>query len=45
LEEARLLSPARLQELAEQRRFVPPAPGQVVRLNPKGDGSLALKLK
>lgn len=45
LEEARLLSPARLQELAERQRFVAPAPGQVVHLNPEGDGSLALNVK
>lgn len=45
LEEARLLSPARLQELAERQRFVSPAPGQVVHLNPEGDGSLALNVK
>lgn len=42
LEEARLLSPVHLQELAAQRQLVAPAPGQVIHLNPKGDGSLAL---
>lgn len=45
LEEARLLSPARLQQLAEGQRFVTPAPGQVIHLNPRGDGSLALNVK
>lgn len=45
LEEARLLSPVRLQELARQRELVAPAPGQVVHLDPRGDGSLALNVK
>lgn len=45
LEEARLLSPARLQELAAHQRLLPPSPGQVVHLDPKGDGSLALNVK
>ena len=45
IDEARLLSPARLQELAEQRQLVAPAPGQVVHLNPRGDGALALNVK
>jgi len=45
LEEARLLSPARLQELAQHQQFVAPAPGQVIHLDPKGDGSLALNVK
>jgi hypothetical protein len=42
LEEARLLSPQRLQELAQMQELVDPAPAQVVYLNPKPDKSLAL---
>lgn len=41
VEEARLLSPQRLEELARMLQFVDPAPGQVTFLNPKTDGSLA----
>lgn len=44
VEEARLLSPARLEELARIQEFIDPAPGQVVYLNPKADGSLALNV-
>jgi hypothetical protein len=42
LEEARLLSPARLEELAKAHQMVTPAPGQVVHLDPKTEGSLAM---
>lgn len=45
LEEARLVSPVRLQELARQRELVAPGADQVVHLNPTGDGSLALNVK
>lgn len=45
LEEAQLLSPARLEELARAKQLVTPAAGQVVHLNPNGDGSLALNVK
>lgn len=45
LQEAQLLSPARLEELAAKQQLVAPAPGQVVRLDPKGDGSLALNVQ
>jgi hypothetical protein len=31
----------RLQELARRRGLVPPEPGQVIQLEPNGDGSLA----
>ena len=41
VQEARLLSPERLQELAPNLEFLDPGPGQVVYLNPKPDGSLA----
>lgn len=42
LEEARLLSPQRLEELAAKQQLVPPKPGQVVHLDGKPDGSLAM---
>lgn len=45
LEEARLLSPERLEELARIQEFIDPAPAQVVYLNPRADGSLALNLR
>lgn len=44
LEEARLLNPARLQELARAGQLSVPAPGQVIRLDPKADGALALNV-
>jgi hypothetical protein len=43
-EQARLLSPERLQELARIQEFIDPAPEQVVYLNPSADGSLALNV-
>ncbi|SRR5581483_1798060 len=45
LEEARLLSPSRLEELARGQRLISPAPGQVVHLDPNGDGSVAMNLE
>lgn len=45
LEEASLLSPANLQELAQKQQLVAPAPGQVIRLDSRGEGSLALNVK
>ncbi len=45
LEEARLLSPQRLEELARMLQFVDPAPSQVMFLNPKADGALALNVR
>jgi hypothetical protein len=45
VEEARLMSPERLQQLAPDLQFSDPAPGQVVFLNPKPDGSLAFNAK
>ncbi|MCL5744208.1 MAG: hypothetical protein M1541_09835 [Acidobacteria bacterium] len=45
LQEARLLSPQRLQELAHSLQFVDPSPGQVLFLNPKADGALALNVQ
>ena len=44
LAEAELRSPARLAELAAGRQMVAPAPGQVVRLDTRPDGSLALNV-
>ncbi len=43
LEEARLLSPERLEELAKMQEFIDPAPGSVIYL-PPAQGSLALNL-
>jgi hypothetical protein len=43
LEEAKLVSPERLQQLAEMQEFVDPAPGHVVYL-PSQEGSLALNV-
>jgi len=43
LEEAKLLSPARLEELARTQSFVDPPPQKVVYLD--GKGSLALNVK
>ena len=42
LEEAALLSPARLQDLAAKQRFAEPAADSIVYLAPKDDSSLAL---
>jgi len=44
LEEARLLSPARLEELARNQMFIDPAPQRVVHLD-GGKGSMALNVK
>jgi len=43
LEEAKLVSPARLEELARMQRFVDPAPENVVYLDTKSDTILAKK--
>ena len=45
VDEARLTSPERLQQLAPTLEFSDPAPGQVVFLNPNPDGSLAFNTK
>jgi hypothetical protein len=42
LEEARLMSPDRLQELARMQEFVDPSPSRTVYLTPNNDQSLAL---
>ena len=44
VEEARMLSPERLEESALAQQFIEPAPEQVVFLHPKPDGSLALNV-
>ena len=42
LDEAYLLSPARLEELAKGRNLRRPSPGQVIHLDGKNDSSLAM---
>jgi len=42
VEEAELVSRERLEQLARARQFATPAPGQVIHLDPSGDGKLAL---
>jgi hypothetical protein len=42
LGEARLLDPARLQELALTEQLVEPAAGRVIYLNPETEGALAM---
>ncbi len=42
--EARLLSPERLERMAQTQEFIDPAPEQVVFLHPKADGALALNV-
>jgi cell division protein FtsL len=41
VQEAALLSPQRLEQLAPEMQLRDPAPGQILVLNPKADGSLA----
>ena len=41
LQEAQLLSPARMQELARDQQFVDPAPQKVVYLDGQGDAQVA----
>jgi hypothetical protein len=45
LDETRLMSPKRLEELARTMQLVDPAPGQVQFVNPTADGSLALNVQ
>jgi hypothetical protein len=45
VDEARMTSPERLQQLAPGLEFADPSPGQVVFLNPTPDGSLAYNSK
>lgn len=44
VQEAALLSPQRLEELAQEMQLRDPVPGQVLVLNPQADGSLALNV-
>src|ERR1700694_1281686 len=44
VEEAALLSPGRLKHLARAIQLLDPAPGQVIHLEPRADGSLAMNL-
>ncbi|HUJ23557.1 MAG TPA: hypothetical protein VLX58_18615 [Bryobacteraceae bacterium] len=44
VEEAALLSPERLERLAKTQKLLAPTPGQVVHLDPRADGSLAMNL-
>jgi len=44
VQEAALLSPARLEKLAKAQRLLEPAPGQVIHLDPHADGSMAMNL-
>ena len=41
LEETKLLSPARLEQLAQQQQFIDPAPQKVVYLEGRPEGTLA----
>jgi cell division protein FtsL len=45
LQEAALLSPERLEQYAKERDLSPPSPNQVVRLDGKGDGAVAMVKK
>src|SRR5216684_4835975 len=45
VEEAALLSPARLEMLARARKLLEPVAGQIVHLEPSADGSLAMNLR
>jgi hypothetical protein len=42
--EAALLSPARLEKLARAQKLLEPVAGQVIHLEPRADGSLAMNL-
>ncbi|MCC7175123.1 MAG: hypothetical protein IT159_07995 [Bryobacterales bacterium] len=44
LEQARLVTPERLDQLAREQELIDPAPDQVVQLAPAPDGSLARNL-
>jgi len=44
VDEAALVSPARLEKLAKAQRLLEPAAGQVIHLDPHADGSMAMNL-
>jgi cell division protein FtsL len=45
VEESKLMSPARMEELAREQQFIDPAPQKVVYLESQNGGSLALNKK
>ena len=45
VEEATLLAPARLEQLADRHKLTSPSPRQIVHLDPNADGSMALNLQ
>ena len=45
VEEATLLAPSRLEQLAGAHKLASPSPRQIVHLDPKADGSMALNLE
>ena len=45
LEQAKILSPERLEKLARLQNFIDPEPGKVVYLNPRSDAAYAMKSK
>lgn len=45
LEQAKILSPERLEKLARLQDFIDPEPGKVVYLNPRSDTAYAMKAK
>ncbi len=44
VDEAALVSPARLEKLAKEQKLLEPAPGQVIHLDPHADGTMAMNL-
>lgn len=42
LQEAELLSPGRLEQIAKDRNLALPSPGQVINLEPKSEGAMAM---
>jgi hypothetical protein len=45
LQESRLLTPARMEQLAREQQFIDPAPQRVVYLEGQGQGTLAMNRK
>src|SRR2546426_2764090 len=45
VEEAALLSPARLERLARAQKLLEPTAGQIIHLEPRADGSLAMNFQ
>lgn len=42
LREAELLGPRQLEQIAKDRNLAPPSPGQVVNLEPRSEGAMAM---